>query len=116
MAVLCIGVEDFNPASSMEILIPGGHDNVIFDIYMVDDVVVEDNEVLRISINPNSLPYGVTLGNITSAEIIILDNDSKCYITMLACLFTLEYARYICSSFLFSIEIFSQRSSQPHFN
>ena len=89
MAVSCIGVEDFNPVSSMEILIPGGHDNVIFDIYMVDDAVVEDNEVLSIFINPNSLPYGVTLGNITSAEIIILDNDSKCYITMLACLPTL---------------------------
>ena len=90
VAVLCIGVEDFNPASSMEILIPGGHDNVIFDIYIVDDAVIEGNEVLSISINPNSLPYGVTLGNITSAEIIILD-DGKCYITVavLACLFTL---------------------------
>ena len=77
VTVLCIGDEDFKSDNSIEVLFHAGLDYSLFDIHISDDAVLENNETFNISINPLSLPYGVILGNITSAEVIIMDDDSK---------------------------------------
>ena len=73
---------DFYSESHKQVLFPGGTTTTKFDVTMIDDlniITVEHTERLRISIDPLSLPYGVVLGDITSAELNILDNDGKQY-------------------------------------
>ena len=40
-------------------------------------MILEGTEKFRISIDPLSLPYGVVLGDITSVEVEIIDDESK---------------------------------------
>ena len=44
---------------------------------IIDDKKMEESETFRVSIFELSVPYGVTLGIATSAEVTITDNDSK---------------------------------------
>ena len=62
-------------ASSIQVLIPGGITRATFDVRMIDNVILEGRESFRVSIDPLSLPYGVALGVIATAEVFILDND-----------------------------------------
>ena len=73
---------DFYSESHKQVLFPGGTTTAKFDVTVIDDksiITVENPERLKISIDPLSLPYGVVLGDITSAELYILDNDGKQY-------------------------------------
>ena len=45
---------------------------------MVDNVMLEESEKFIVSIDPLSLPYGVSLGDNPTAEVIIMDDDGKC--------------------------------------
>ena len=45
---------------------------------MVDTVMLEDSEKFIVSIDPLSLPYGVSLGGVPTAEVVIRDDDGKC--------------------------------------
>ena len=69
------GGEDYSSMSSMRVLIPGGQDLVSFDIQLVDNVVLEGSETFTVSIDPLSLPFGVSLGDHHTAEVVIEDND-----------------------------------------
>ena len=44
---------------------------------MINDVLLEGNERFSVSIDSLSLPYGVVLGGISSATVIIVDDESK---------------------------------------
>ena len=44
---------------------------------IIDDEDIEGAETFRVSIFELSVPYGVTLGFDTSAEVTITDNDGK---------------------------------------
>ena len=48
-----------------------------FNIPIYDDVIKEVNESFTLSIDPNSLPNGVTVDEPVNATVIINDNDSK---------------------------------------
>ena len=61
----------------MRVLFPGGITTTALTVNMVNDVALEGDEKFRVSIDPLSLPFGVTLGNHTSAEVVILDDDGK---------------------------------------
>ena len=50
--------------------------NVPFDIQINDDSILEDNENFTLTIDPSSLPTGVTVGS-PQAIVIIMDNDGK---------------------------------------
>lgn len=63
--------------SPIQVLFPCGKTNVSFDFHIKDDKTLEGQETFNVSIDPLSLPFGVALSNISTAEIIILDDDSK---------------------------------------
>ena len=49
-----------------------------FNISVTDDNVLETNEQFLLSIDPSSLPDGVTVGSISNATVTIVDINSKC--------------------------------------
>ena len=59
------------------VTIPAGHTSVSFDISITDDDLVEDDEILRLAIMPESLPYLVSRGNPGVAMITIVSDDGK---------------------------------------
>ena len=69
--------KDYQVDSYKLVLFPGGATSATFDVYMVDDVILENSERFSISIDPYTLPYGVALGDITYAEVEILDDDGN---------------------------------------
>ena len=69
--------KDYQVNSYQLVLFPGGAVSTTFDIYIVDDVIVENSERFIVSIDPFTLPFGVVLGEITYAEVEIIDDDSK---------------------------------------
>ena len=73
------GGEDYDipPNQYVQVIFPPGETRVSFDVLLIDDIQMENSETFRVTIYDLSVPYGITLGSITSAEITILDNDSK---------------------------------------
>ena len=59
------------------IRIPDGKTNAEFNIEITDDDDYEDSETFSVTIDPLSLPYGVTLSSNAYAEVTIMDDDSK---------------------------------------
>ena len=73
---------DYYSESHIQVLFPGGTTTAKFDVHMIDDlniITVENTERFRVSIDPLSLPYGVVLGPVPSAEVNIVDIDGKQY-------------------------------------
>ena len=74
----CIYIEntDYNSGPYTVIYSPG----VIryqFDVVIIDDNVLENDESFRLSINASSLIRGITVGSVDQAIVNILDEDSK---------------------------------------
>lgn len=63
--------------SSVQVLFPGGITAATFDVSVINDEIVENNEIFGVSIDPLSLPFGVFLGDITYADVQIIDDDGK---------------------------------------
>ena len=79
------GSIDYDPESSiiidnnkyMKIVFPARVNTVPFDISIIGDDILEQNETFRATIDHISLPYGVNLGNITTTEVTIIDDDGR---------------------------------------
>ena len=69
--------KDYQADSYKLVHFAGGATAAAFDVYMVDDNILENTERFSVSIVPFTLPYGVVLGNITYAEVEILDDDGE---------------------------------------
>ena len=69
--------DDYTGSGPFYITFPAGHDNVTFMILITNDDVVENTETFTLSINPSSLPSGVTIGDPSQATVTIIDDDSK---------------------------------------
>ena len=50
---------------------------VTFDIPIIDDNILEENETFRVTINSDSLPLGLTLGSIYETTVTIVDDECK---------------------------------------
>ena len=50
---------------------------VPFNVSLIDDIIYEGNEDFTLTIDPSSLPTGVTVGNPDQATVTIVDNDGK---------------------------------------
>ena len=73
------GDEDYEipPNQYVKVRFSAGQTRVSFDVNIIDDDLMENSETFRITIYDLSVPYGITLGFYTSAEVTIVDNDSK---------------------------------------
>ena len=56
---------------------PPGMIRYQFDVSIIDDNVLENNENFRLNINGSSLISGITVGSLHQASIYIVDEDSK---------------------------------------
>ena len=56
-------------------MIPAGQTNVKFDVTIMDNDVVENDENINLAINSDMLPNKITLGNPGSTVVTIVDND-----------------------------------------
>ena len=59
------------------VTIPAGMTTATFDIPITDDAIREGNEDFMITIDPSSLPDGVTRGDPGEATVTIVDDESK---------------------------------------
>ena len=72
------GSEDF--IAIYPIQFSGRHTRASYNIMIINNEKLEDTETFNVSIDPLCLPCGIVLGDNTSAEVVILDDDSKCTI------------------------------------
>ena len=56
-------------------MIPAGQTNVKFDVTIMNDDVVENDENITLEINSDMLPNKITLGNPGSTVVTIVDDD-----------------------------------------
>ena len=85
IAMYLTGSEDFNATSPIQFLFSGGQTKASYNIKIFDDSILEDIEMFIVSIDPLSLPYGVVFGDVPTAEVVIIDDDSKCIIKACKC-------------------------------
>jgi len=70
------GGVDYN-SGLYTIIIPAGQTFVPFNVSINDDNVFEGTEDFDLTIDPSSLPDGVTGGDPGSATVTIVDNEGK---------------------------------------
>ena len=58
-------------------MIPAGERNSSFEISIIDDKILENDESFDLNINTNTLSDGITLGSPDTATVIITNDDSK---------------------------------------
>jgi len=68
---------DYSPGPYI-FTIPSGNISISFNISITDDNILETMEDFFLSIDPLSLPDGVTVGNEGNTTVVIVDNDCKC--------------------------------------
>ena len=64
------------------VVFSAGVTSVSFDVLIIDDSILEKPETFTISIDPISLPYGVTLVSPAAATVSIQDDDGEFAINM----------------------------------
>ena len=77
MGVHLIAEDDFTGSGPFYVTFPAEENQVKFDISITNDDVVENNESFTLSINPSSLPLGVTVGDPSQTTVTIIDDDSE---------------------------------------
>jgi len=66
------------PNGYVRALFHAGQDTATFDLKIYNDEILERDEKFRVSIVEVSLPFGVSLGDTTTANVSIIDKNSKC--------------------------------------
>lgn len=74
----CKGL-DYN-SGPYTVTFPAGITSVSFDVSVINDDILENNETFDLIIMSRSLPDKVTRGNLKMSTITIIDNDSKLYL------------------------------------
>ena len=76
MYILTGGGVDYD-SGPFDITFPAGETLAVFNVSINDDNIVEGNENFTLSINPSSLPNGVTVINSDQTTVNIIDNDCE---------------------------------------
>ena len=71
-------MEDYN-GTRITVDVPAGVLSQPFTINVTDDSIVECNEMFRVIIEPVST-CEVAIGNLTTSEVTIIDNDGKQFV------------------------------------
>ena len=79
------GGDDYGEIDTTRYIVtfPAGTSCSSFDIPIHNDTESEQDESFRITIMEMSLPFGTKLGDNTTADVVIEDNDSKLLICTL---------------------------------
>ena len=75
---VCIGTNEDYFDGPYFILFPAGMTEAVFNIFLIDNGILEETETFSIIINSSSLPNTVTVGEPGGAEVKILDDDGEC--------------------------------------
>jgi len=67
---------DYGPGP-YDVRIPAGDTSVTFDVPIVDDDILENDEDFDLTIVRGSLPDGVTRGNPGTSTVTIINDDGK---------------------------------------
>ena len=67
---------DYN-SGPYSVIIPAGMTNVPFDVPIIDDTILEENETFTLEINSSSLPSRITVSNPSQARVVIRNDDCK---------------------------------------
>jgi len=59
------------------ITFPNGTTTISLDVPINDDDIYEDDEDFQLTINQNTLPNGITIGDTGSATVTIEDNEGE---------------------------------------
>ena len=59
-----------------------GNTTASFDIGIINDTILENNEKFAVAINPSSLPSSVHITDPSNVTITIMDDEGKLIITM----------------------------------
>ena len=62
---------------------PAGVTKVSFNVDIIDDAILENNETFELSINSNTLLDRVIINNPSKVTVTIVDNDGKLIINMM---------------------------------
>ena len=77
MGVHLIAEDDFTGSGPFYVTFPARDKQVIFVISITNDDIVENTESFTLSINPSSLPQGVTVSDPSQTTVTIIDDDSE---------------------------------------
>jgi len=72
----CVGNSDYN-AGPYNFTIASGLTNITFNISIINDTILEENEIFHLTIDPSSLPEDVSVGYPVLATVTIVDDDCK---------------------------------------
>jgi len=80
LIVFCNSIEniDYIPGPYTNITIPSETLSITFNVLIMLDVIFEENEVFYLLINSSLLGDNVTAGSLSTASVVILDDDRKC--------------------------------------
>ena len=73
-----IGVDDYIVGPYF-VTIHAGETSGLFEIFIIDDKMLESDESFDLNIDINTLPDDVTLGSPDTATVTIINDDSKYY-------------------------------------
>ena len=59
------------------VMFPAGVTSVPFDVPIIDDIILEQNEQFGLTIVSSSLPNRFTADNFSEVTVTIIDNDSE---------------------------------------
>jgi len=68
---------DYNPGP-YNVMLSSGNVRISFNISIEDDTILETSEEFLLSIDPLSLPDGITVGSESNTTVIIVDNNGEC--------------------------------------
>ena len=76
---ICItgGIYNCGPSNRLPVIFSAEVETVTIDIPITDDNIIGDDKKFRVSINPDSLPYCVSLGSINEAIVTIVDDECE---------------------------------------
>jgi len=60
-----------------DVIIPAGDTSFTFDVTIIDDDILENDEDFNLTIVPGTLPNGVTSGDPGRSTVTIINDDGK---------------------------------------
>jgi len=84
LCILCIHIYNYYCAGNSDYVsgpynftIASGLTNITFNVSIINDNILEENEIFHLTIDPSSLPEDVHVGSPVLVTVTIVDDDCK---------------------------------------